>query len=220
MVNQENYSIVTEKEGVTGTLYFCQQEGTACTEIKTVGYYVVDKNLVFTCEDKGSGVICSKGSVSHIACESEATSIGKLFLKEAESTTVSICLNSDTGGAVELNGQANGDYLISKNNDPTVDVFGITGNNEKYAIVTIKDKMVTLNATYKNNLKYVYALKESSKIMKKGDKCPANADNTGIDKTKIKEVFCTGGKCKEADFEIKLDTTKVNDGKMCFIFIL
>lgn len=52
-----------------------------------------------------------------------------------------------------------------------------------------------MNASYNNNHKYVYAVEETRKILEKGDTYPKNGDVP--DESKILEVFCVKGTCKE-----------------------
>lgn len=203
-MNKIDYSPITTTN-TEGTLYYCKGEPVQCNEIEDIGYYIVDKDNYYTCQNGINGFACIKSDpISEGVCKSQSDNIGKLVVSPTDHLTISLCLNDSNSdkAAVDLNGSNSGDYLISKNIDSTINVFGITGNNEKYAIITIKDKIITLNSAYSNNLKYVYALDESRKVMKKNDgSCPKDASGV-IEENKILEVFCTKGKCKDAESEL------------------
>lgn len=155
---------------------------------------------------------CISDVVTEESCT--ADTIGKLFLK---SEAITICLNYDDtildetkrATAVELTVGNNGNYLISKNANPNINVFGITGTNDKYAIINIKGKIVTLVSDYSNDLKYVYGIKSTSKVMEKKDKtCPIKTGSSSneIDKDAILELSCTRGRCKNAGGDLILTT--------------
>lgn len=197
MVNVDNdYSLITTS-GTDGTLFYCKGETVQCTEMKNPGYYVVDKNTVYTCQNKNNAIKCQKDKVSETECS--AANIGRLFEDE---NSISLCLDNDI--KFDISSSTSVNYLVAKNSNSIYNIFGITKNNEKYAIVNIKDNVVTLNSDYDNKHKYVYALKESRKILEKGDTCPK--ENDVCDESKILEVLCTKGTCKE-DNELIIDGT-------------
>ena len=177
---------------------------------------MIDAKTVYTCQDKGSGVRCKKGEVP-IGTECTASNISQLFVNNE---VISFCLDTTTNGKIDLTGANNGNYLVTKNSNPAIDVFGITGINENYAIVSIQDKIITLNVTYTNNLKYVYANKEKVKIMEHGDKStvPLTASNE-LDEDKILELLCKDGRCKSADSVVTIDDSTTGIVFLFFCFI-
>lgn len=229
LVDPSNYEVIPNNNyNDSGSLYYCKGETVTCTEQLNIGYYVVDKETIYTCEDKGNGLTCKRNRLTYDAskiCKNKPENVGKLFLASEDTTDISICLNGDNDdeGSVVLNTSNSGDYLISKNSDPSINVFGITGSNEKYAIININDKVVTLKSNYKNNLKYVYVNDKTNKIMEKGDKTYpiVEGSTTGeIDKDKIKELLCTGGKCKDSSTEVKLTSDSITGAGKYLNFFL
>lgn len=82
------------------------------------------------------------------------------------------------------------------------EIFG-TGDENPYAIISIKENSVLLNKEYTRNMKYVYINKDENnessifKVMKKGDSCPKLQENSQIiNENDILELQCNEGKCK------------------------
>lgn len=181
LVDKEDYSISKDE----GNLFYCQSEDTACTELYDIGYFVMDKDTIYSCREGRNGIECSRSEVTEQDDTCNAASIGKIFLNQGK---LSICLNYDNEKDyfVELNVSNSGNYIIGKDSS---NLFGLS--NEKYAIVNIKDKIVTIHRTYQNNLKYVYAnMSNKLKIFEKGDTCPTDISN-------LLELDCFEGKCKD-----------------------
>lgn len=64
-----------------------------------------------------------------------------------------------------------------------------------------------MNADYENGLRYAYAIKESRKVMQRGDGTyPKNASGAP-DTNNILEVSCTRGRCKDVESEIVYSIT-------------
>ncbi|ORY34438.1 hypothetical protein LY90DRAFT_673236 [Neocallimastix californiae] len=205
LVNKQDHSLINDT-GVSGSLYYCSGgETKICEEQTSVGYYFVDPKTVYVCRINNSPFQCTKESIPDERNACTEDNIGKLFVKTGDSTA-SLCLNyaADTPSVVELNGSAKGNYLVYKNSNPIENVFGITGSNEKYAIVGIQDKVVSLNSTYSNGLKYVYVDATKNRVMEKGDKdFPKLTGSTSDpDENNIMELLCNnGGICKDAERE-------------------
>jgi len=215
---RNNYYLVSSKdlslteEGESGILYYCTGEKVECERQNDIGYYVIDKETVYTCQEDGIGITCKRSTVTLETC-SNARHIGKLFSSSTD-TTISLCLNYDTeASTIVLDGSNTGNYLVYKNVDPKANVFGIHGVNEAYAIIGIQDKVVRLNSTYSNGLKYVYADSSTNRIMEKGDKnYPKVTGSSGEpNEDLIMELLCNNGHCKPSDTEVTL--TSFTEGK-------
>lgn len=222
LVNKSNYSIIKDEDDLKeGTLFYCTGDSVQCSEVIDVGYYIVDSSTVYTCQDIGDGLKCTKGGIDENITGCDLSHVGELFL---DNNVISLCL-SYMGSPVKaisiaLNNSNSGTYLLEKNADPAKNVFGITGGSDKYAIVKVKDKIVTLFSTYDNQLKYVYGNMVSGKVMKREEKtCPTKTGaNAGeLDTNNILELFCTGGKCKDSSYEVKLSST--NEGNFYIMII-
>ena len=208
-MNKQDHSLINDT-GVSGSLYYCSGgETKICEEQTSVGYYFVDPKTLYVCRINNSPFQCTKESIPDERNACTEDNIGKLFVKTGDSTA-SLCLNyaADTPSVVELNGSAKGNYLVYKNSNPIENVFGITGSNEKYAIVGIQDKVVSLNSTYSNGLKYVYVDATKNRVMEKGDKdFPKLTGSTSDpDEDNIMELLCSSGKCKNSDAEVKVNS--------------
>lgn len=197
-----------------GNLFYCSGDPVSCNEVTEVGYYVVDASTVYTCKDIGAGLTCTKEAIDETITSCDAASVGKLFMDSTGgSNNINLCL-SNLGSptkkplSITLSIGSSGIYLLEKNADAAANVFGITGSNDQYAIVKVKDKVVTLHSTYDSGLKYVYVNAVTSKVMERGDKtCPPKTGTTEPDEDNILELSCSKGKCKSSESEIVFDTT-------------
>jgi len=162
--------------GVEGSLYHCEEEKKACTQIIKTGYYVVDEETLYSCQDS----TCQMAEYVD-SCTDETT--GRVRFHEDK---FYICLVDTVG--VELTVANNGDYIVQAS---TGNIFASTN----YALINIKEHVVTLNNDYKNDLKYVYVNKSTAgnyKVMKKGDTCPKTANELAD----IMEFKCSNSQCQ------------------------
>lgn len=136
-----------------GKLFQCVRENEPCQEVSKVGYYVVDETRSYSCQESGVGLECSK--IKTVATCNVATDIGKVVYANGK---FSICLaiSGEDKISVDLGSNSDGDYLLGKNED--ANIFGM-GESDDYAIVTISDKVVTLNST----CKYIKKIKYKNK---------------------------------------------------------
>lgn len=190
-MNKDNYSLAEDE----GSLFLCKNEGTACSEIFETGYFAIDKNTIYTCKEaQDGGMECSKSEIAESENACNSSTVGKIFLNQEK---LSICFAYESGGtpkeySIELNVANSGDYIIHKD---ATNLFGLSSQQD-YAIVSVKDRIVTINKNYDNELKYVYANKSGKmKLIKKGDTCPPKTGG-GFDTDNIMELNCTEGKCK------------------------
>jgi len=227
-VDKNDYSILISDYNIPGKLYYCSastgaDEKVECAEVTDIGYFAVDKDTVYTCQDDGEGQYCTRGKVTLTTCSS-TSSIGKLFMA-AQATSISFCLNYDPSleenkrsSIVELNGSKNGNFLVYRNSDPKANVFGMSSTNENYAIVNVQDGKVLLNNTYDNGLKYTYVNIEKNEVMVKGDKTtyPIVSGSSELNENMVLELICDGGKCMSSESVITFDDA---DGRVeNFIF--
>jgi hypothetical protein len=187
----DNYHVL--EDGI-GSLYYCTTEGQNCSEIREVGYYVIDESLgYYVCQALSDEISCHKASFGS-TCES-LNDVGKIIYA---SNKISLCLNYNEGAtiqpSIELNASNSGNYVLPRGND---NVFGLEEN--QYAIINVKDRIISLNNNYQNKLKYVYANTESNyKIIEKGDTCPkTKTANPTWNLEKIMEMTCDQGKCTD-----------------------
>jgi len=160
-----------------GSLYFCNGNPLGCNIINKAGYYIVDINEVYTCED-GNPILCSKGSIESDECNNIIK--GNLYKK---GRNIYICLNywteSKIGYSVKLK---NGNFLMIKDN---INIFGLEKNNS-YSIVKVEGKTITL----KNDAnKYMYGNSLDFSLFEKSQ-CPTISEgNEEIDYSKIFDLF-------------------------------
>jgi len=116
-------------------LFYC--EGDNCIEQSTVGYYVNDKDDVYSCKTSGSEVKCSEVNIE-TSCTSQT--IGKIFYENSSEIKYYVCLDYDGTNAisVELN-ENGGDYITGYSED---NAYGLTSN--QYAVVEINKTSVKL----------------------------------------------------------------------------
>jgi len=122
-----------------GYLFYCDKS-INCKAINDVGYYVNSQSDIYSCSIVDNGK-CKKYSVK-IDCL--ATTIGELFIVDDE---LSLCLNyvgstaySEILTKISLH---TADVKHSIVNYKEGNIFGITNN--KYALVKIEEKSVTLD---------------------------------------------------------------------------
>jgi len=185
LVDKSTYEII---DAGSGALYYCTTENEACTEIHDIGYFIVNRKLGYSCEKAGDLLSCTKltttGEGDSEAFKSTCGSPGDIIYTAA-SNKIFLCFSDNTSPiTVELNSANSGDYALPKGD---TSVFGL--GNDEYAIITIKDKNVTLNSSYNKELKYVYANKKASyKVIGKDDTCPKVTGGTAFDTENILEM--------------------------------
>jgi len=138
LVKKPEYELI-EEEYEKGSLFFCASEGSACQEIHQVGYYVIDKETIFSCSKTAADieVTCEKFSIT----ESESPTcsedtLGKIL---ANGGKFYFCL-TNSGNALELSMSNTGNYALSKNDE---DLFSL--DSKHYAIININENIITLN---------------------------------------------------------------------------
>lgn len=143
LVDKTDYTLL--EEGSSGSLFYCENEGEACSMIYDIGLFIVDQTSGYACKLLGSELTCEMISIGDNTCAS-VSDIGKVFYA---SNKLSICVNYSTGDSkaysVELNSTNSGNYMLAKGSD---DIFGL-GSSTNYALVSIKDKIITLNTKCK-----------------------------------------------------------------------
>lgn len=132
-----------------GSLYYCTTEGQNCSEIREVGYYVIDESLgYYVCQALSDEISCHKASFGS-TCES-LNDVGKIIYA---SNKISLCLNYNEGAtiqpSIELNASNSGNYVLPRGND---NVFGLEEN--QYAIINVKDRIISLNNNCKLSFKF------------------------------------------------------------------
>jgi len=163
-------------------LFYC--EGDECINKTFIGYYINDKDNIYSCKansEFGSEVRCSKDIIGKSCTEK---TVGKVFYEEDEDSKVkySICLDYNGIDAVstELSDKA-GVYLVGYSDN---NVYGLISG--QYAMVEVNETSVTL---YNNYANYIYVDKTSkNKILRKGEKCP--------NKDYMSELICDKGICQ------------------------
>ncbi|KAG4102880.1 hypothetical protein H8356DRAFT_1271582 [Neocallimastix lanati (nom. inval.)] len=188
---ENSYYLVHEKtlNNITtgsGLLYYCKTEK-ECIQITETGYYIVDKDTIYFC----SNTTCRKDDTVGV-CDSNA--IGRIVYKDNK---LSICLDGKI--SVDILKSNNGNYMVtgsgrksnSDNGSSNSEEDILFASNGEYAIISIKDQIITLNSKYNNNMKYVYVNSSSGnqKVMEKSDTCPMN--NNKI--TDVLEFECNKG---------------------------
>jgi hypothetical protein len=186
---EENYALGEDH----GALFYCdpEKQKPICTEIFDVGYYIKDKEAIFSCKAGNNGLDCSLNKLTDENNACNTNSIGKPFLNQNK---LALCLDYDEGAttayAIDLTPTTSGNYLIKKDSSNLFDI----PSDRDYAIVSVKEKIITINLNYTNKLKYVYANKDAKmKLLEKGDTCPKS--NSALDETKILELNCVNSKC-------------------------
>jgi len=186
---EENYALGEDH----GALFYCdpEKQKPICTEIFDVGYYIKDKEAIFSCKAGNNGLDCSLNKLTDENNACNTNSIGKPFLNQNK---LALCLDYDEGAttayAIDLTPTTSGNYLIKKDSSNLFDI----PSDRDYAIVSVKEKIITINLNYTNKLKYVYANKDAKmKLLEKGDTCPKS--NGALDETKILELNCVNSKC-------------------------
>lgn len=149
LVDKNDFTVV--KEGSTGSLYYCETEDEACSMIYDIGLFIIDQNKGYACKILGGELTCEVINITENTCAS-ASDVGKVFY---DSNKISICLNYDTKAyAVELNSTNSGNYILEKDAE---NVFGLqSGSN--YALINIKDKIITLNTKCKLNRRHLFLI--------------------------------------------------------------
>ncbi|ORY32027.1 hypothetical protein LY90DRAFT_626702 [Neocallimastix californiae] len=167
---EENYALGEDH----GALFYCdpEKQKPICTEIFDVGYYIKDKEAIFSCKAGSNGLDCTLNKLTEENNACNANSIGKPFLNQNK---LALCLDYDEGAttayAIDLTPTTSGNYLIKKDSSNLFDI----PSNWDYAI-------------------YVYANKDAKmKLLEKGDTCPKS--NSALDQTKILELNCVNSKC-------------------------
>ncbi|ORY26729.1 hypothetical protein LY90DRAFT_628881 [Neocallimastix californiae] len=188
LVHKKTLNIITNGYGF---LYFCKTEKD-CTQITETGYYIIDKDTVYFC----SNTSCRKDNTVD---ECDNNGLGRIVYKDNK---LSICLNGVT--AVDIVKSNNGNYMVTGSGTDSNSDNG-SGNSEedilfaskgKFAIITIKDQIITLNSKYNNNMKYVYVNSSGNqKVMEKGNTCPKNGSLI----SDVLEFECNRGICTEVN---------------------
>ncbi|KAL6601962.1 hypothetical protein LY90DRAFT_509679 [Neocallimastix californiae] len=191
LIDKSNYEISSTQ----GTLFYCSEENKACDEINKIGYYVVDKNTIYTCKlDNVNGFYCIKENLTKDDNQCDEQHIGKLYSKNS-SDIISLCLNYDDDTSslqpeaisVDLtNNNISENYIIKKNSD---NIFNLD-EGENYALINIKNKVITLNPNYKNGLKNVYIDKSTYKVVEK-------SETVNLEPRNILEINCVNAKCSD-----------------------
>jgi len=173
----------------SGLLYYCKTEK-ECIQITETGYYIVDKDTIYFC----SNTTCRKDDTVGV-CDSNA--IGRIVYKDNK---LSICLDGKI--SVDILKSNNGNYMVtgsgrkgnSDNGSSNSEEDTLFTSKGKFAIISIKDQVITLNSKYNNNVKYVYVNNSSSgnlKVIEKGDTCPMEDNKI----TNVLEFECNNGVC-------------------------
>jgi len=133
LVKSKNSKIPILSPSTEGYLYYCPASASACEERKTKGYYMNDKDNVFSCNGtEGKCVIETIAS----GAECTAQTIGKLALS---GTDPAICLNFKTDGITELLSATETVLMTYASGN----LFGITEGN--MGLITIKENSATLS---------------------------------------------------------------------------
>jgi len=134
------YYLFTDEDGTVrengnslGYLYYCDKS-INCKAINDVGYYVNSQSDIYSCSNADSAK-CKKYSAKN---DCLATTIGELFIVDDE---LSLCLNYV--GSKAYSETLTADVKHSIVNYKEGNIFGITNN--KYALVKIEEKSVTLD---------------------------------------------------------------------------
>jgi hypothetical protein len=193
---QNDYSVL--EDGV-GTLYQCvrnKNDQITCTENFSIGYFIVDSTRGYYCREEASAINCSLLGDRIKTTATTCSAVGDIIFNSS-SNKLFFCQKSSgaTTEAIELNSNNSGNYAIPKSTE--LDIFGLANN--QYALITINDKIITFNNTYKNNLLYVYVNESQAgknKLIEKGDTCPKTTGSSPTwDSDSIVELDCKNGKC-------------------------
>jgi hypothetical protein len=196
---QNNYSVL--EDGV-GTLYQCirnKNDQMTCTENFSIGYFIVDSTRGYYCREEASAINCSLLGDRIKTTATTCSAVGDIIFNSSNNKFF-FCQKSSgaTTEAIELNSNNSGNYAIPKSTD--LDIFGLA--DSQYALITITDKIITFNNTYKNNLLYVYVNESQAgknKLIEKGDTCPKTTGSSPTwDSESIVELDCKNGKCDVA----------------------
>ncbi|ORY29703.1 hypothetical protein LY90DRAFT_512800 [Neocallimastix californiae] len=184
----ETYYLIDSTDKIiskgTGSLFYCAVENEACTKIFNIGIYIEDKENIYYCS-KQDTLSCEKRKYED-TCDESTT--GRIIYKDP---ILSICVND--GVEIELSLSNNGYYVVAGS---TGNIF--TEDDNKYSIIKIDGKVITLDTKYKNNSKYIYVNSGNSgkyKIMDSKESCPKK--DSIFDKDSILELKCTNGECTE-----------------------
>jgi len=200
--SHNTYYLINENGDISdeeGIVHHCieDESGVSCTKQNDIGYYVINKDTIYTCKKNKEVIICTIGNINNNVCNEE--NIGKLFLS---GNKIFICLNYKSKAySIELSKNSAGEYIVYKSTTSN-ELFG-TNDENPYALISINENFVLLNTEYARNMKYIYINKDESnessifKIMKKGESCPKLSENSQvINENNILELQCNEGKCK------------------------
>jgi len=178
-----------------GYLFQCLKGDSPCTPYTTPGYLISgigESKRVYKCKNEAS----AGATTADVKCErikmptsTETCSdarMGTIVYKDASS--VGLCYGSTADAVHELIASETTYVMLKYTSD---NAFGITSN--QYAVVAIKGTTVTLNADYEKDYgyQYLYAHNSTSKILAKGETCPAPVENI----YPLSEYECTDGIC-------------------------
>jgi len=172
-----------------GYLFYCNSDNSDCSLVKNIGYYINDRNNIYSCSAYDSEVKCIK-SEAESSCNTNT--IGKIIFEENKNRRddqekFSICLNYEDSKdyKVPLTQEA-GNYVVFYKED---NILGLSSN--EYGIVEVKQNSVEFN-NYESSMKYTYANKQSNyKVLNKGDNCPTDLNNN------LLEYKCNKGICTQ-----------------------